>query len=80
LAQEYFVDDLYGAKISESRLHSALKAIDTDIGIDMRLLKFLDKLDLTALRKLAYGSLSFEEFSRLAKSEQDARPKLDPTH
>ncbi|WP_435235283.1 hypothetical protein ACR30L_16185 [Psychromonas sp. PT13] len=73
-AEKYLVDDLESASLPSTPLSNTLKTLEAnDKAVSQMLLKFLMRKQLSALLAYSRKECSFNDYLKLAKTEQDTR-------
>lgn len=73
IAGKYFLSDVPGATVPATRLSTILANLDQDKKLSEIALEYLRQQGYFALRNLASGETTYEEFSNLARIEQGRR-------
>lgn len=73
IAAKYFLSDVPGAVVPASRLSTALENIDRSKQLSATALEYLRQKGYAALISLVTGESSYEEFSIMARAEQENR-------
>jgi len=73
IAAKYFLSDVPGAVVPASRLNTALENIDRSKQLSATALEYLRQQGYAALISFVTGESSYEEFSIMARAEQENR-------